>query len=99
MGRESDLIEVEHLAKSFEDPDGNVVEAVVDATLTCRAGEIYGLVGPNGAGKTTRSAAWRPSSPRRPARPGSPASTSAPRAEQVREHRVSCRRRSGCITS
>ena len=51
--QEIDLIEVEQLAKSFEDPDGNVVEAVADATLTCKAGEIYGLLGPNGAGKTT----------------------------------------------
>jgi len=47
------LIEVEHLAKSYEDPDGGLVNAVVDATLSCSAGEIYGLLGPNGAGKTT----------------------------------------------
>jgi sodium transport system ATP-binding protein len=47
------LIEVEHLAKSYEDPDGGLVDAVVDATLSCSAGEIYGLLGPNGAGKTT----------------------------------------------
>jgi len=47
------LIEVEHLAKSYEDPDGGLVHAVVDATLNCQAGEIYGLLGPNGAGKTT----------------------------------------------
>lgn len=47
------MIEVNQLTKSYEDPDGNLVHAVSDATLTCRAGEIYGLVGPNGAGKTT----------------------------------------------
>ena len=47
------MIEVEHLAKSYEDPDGGLVNAVVDATLSCSAGEIYGLLGPNGAGKTT----------------------------------------------
>jgi len=47
------LIEVRHLAKSYEDPDGGLIHAVVDASLTCSAGEIYGLVGPNGAGKTT----------------------------------------------
>ncbi len=47
------MIEVEHLAKSYEDPDGGLVHAVVDATLNCQAGEIYGLLGPNGAGKTT----------------------------------------------
>jgi sodium transport system ATP-binding protein len=47
------LIDVQHLAKSYEDPDGGLVHAVVDATLNCKAGEIYGLLGPNGAGKTT----------------------------------------------
>jgi sodium transport system ATP-binding protein len=47
------VIRVQHLAKSYEDPDGGLVHAVSDATLTCDAGEIYGLLGPNGAGKTT----------------------------------------------
>lgn len=47
------MIEVSHLAKSYEDPDGGIVNAVSDATLACRSGEIYGLLGPNGAGKTT----------------------------------------------
>jgi sodium transport system ATP-binding protein len=47
------LIEVSHLVKLYEDPDGGIVTAVSDASLTCRAGEIYGLLGPNGAGKTT----------------------------------------------
>src|SRR3954454_11253380 len=50
---ERELIDVRHLAKSYEDPDGGLIHAVVDATLSCSAGEIYGLVGPNGAGKTT----------------------------------------------
>jgi sodium transport system ATP-binding protein len=47
------MIRVEHLSKSFEDPNGDPVFAVVDASLSCSAGEIYGLLGPNGAGKTT----------------------------------------------
>jgi len=47
------LIEVDHLAKTYEDPDGGLISAVKDATLRCEAGEIYGLLGPNGAGKTT----------------------------------------------
>ena len=47
------MIEVSHLVKLYEDPDGGIVTAVSDASLTCRAGEIYGLLGPNGAGKTT----------------------------------------------
>ena len=47
------LIQVDHLAKEYEDPDGGIVAAVSDATLSCKAGEVYGLLGPNGAGKTT----------------------------------------------
>jgi sodium transport system ATP-binding protein len=50
---ELSLIEVDHLARDYEDPDGGIVPAVADATLTCKPGEIYGLLGPNGAGKTT----------------------------------------------
>src|SRR5215212_5794261 len=47
------MIQVHHLTKTYEDPDGGEIVAVADASLTCAAGEIYGLLGPNGAGKTT----------------------------------------------
>ena len=47
------MIQVHHLTKTYEDPDGGEVAAASDVNLTCRAGEIYGLLGPNGAGKTT----------------------------------------------
>ena len=47
------MIQVHHLTKVYEDPDGGEVVAVRDARLTCNAGEIYGLLGANGAGKTT----------------------------------------------
>src|SRR6187431_1837908 len=47
------MIHVHHLTKIYEDPDGGEVAAVSDASLTCNAGEIYGLLGANGAGKTT----------------------------------------------
>ena len=47
------MIHVDHLTKTYEEPDGTEVAAVSGATLTCNAGEIYGLLGPNGAGKTT----------------------------------------------
>src|SRR3954471_20881297 len=47
------MIQVQHLTKTYEDPDGGVVAAVTDANLSCAAGQIYGLLGPNGAGKTT----------------------------------------------
>jgi sodium transport system ATP-binding protein len=47
------MIEVRHLTKIYEDPDGNEIPALVDASWSCAAGEIFGLLGPNGAGKTT----------------------------------------------
>src|SRR3954451_9452917 len=47
------MIQVHHLTKVYEDPDGGEVAAVLDAVLTCNAGEIYGLLGANGAGETT----------------------------------------------
>ena len=47
------MIRVDHLTKTYEDPDGGEVAAARDVSLTCNAGEIYGLLGPNGAGKTT----------------------------------------------
>ncbi|HYO08858.1 MAG TPA: ABC transporter ATP-binding protein [Tepidisphaeraceae bacterium] len=47
------MIQVSSLTKTYEDPDGGLVAAVTDASLSCSAGEIYGLLGPNGAGKTT----------------------------------------------
>src|SRR3954468_22779295 len=47
------MIQVHHLTKTYEDPDGGEITAARDVSLTCNAGEIYGLLGPNGAGKTT----------------------------------------------
>jgi sodium transport system ATP-binding protein len=47
------MIQVHHLTKTYEDPDGGELIAVAGASLACNAGEIYGLLGPNGAGKTT----------------------------------------------
>jgi sodium transport system ATP-binding protein len=47
------MIQVHHLTKTYEDPDGGEIVAVSDACLSAAAGQIYGLLGPNGAGKTT----------------------------------------------
>jgi branched-chain amino acid transport system ATP-binding protein len=44
----SDLMRVEHLAKSF-----GGVAAVADVSFTLKAGELLALIGPNGAGKST----------------------------------------------
>jgi ABC-2 type transport system ATP-binding protein len=57
-------IELEHLSKRFEKPlarlrrftkrpGPDVVDALVDVSLTVQAGEVFGLVGRNGQGKTT----------------------------------------------
>src|SRR3954463_4549962 len=47
------MIQVHHLTKTYEDPDGGEIAAVSEACLSCAPGQIYGLLGPNGAGKTT----------------------------------------------
>lgn len=53
-------IEIHHLSKSFDKPNGwpqlsrvPPVTAVSDLSLTIPEGELFGLLGPNGAGKTT----------------------------------------------
>ena len=47
------VIEARGLTKIFVDPARGKVEAAVDVTFVCNAGEALGLLGPNGAGKTT----------------------------------------------
>lgn len=47
------MIQVRHLAKTYEDAQGGQIRAIEDVTLSCNAGEVYGLLGANGAGKTT----------------------------------------------
>jgi ABC-2 type transport system ATP-binding protein len=48
------VIDVHGLSKVFGDPQSDkAVKAVVDATFTVTAGEIFAFLGPNGAGKTT----------------------------------------------
>ncbi|MCF2093126.1 ABC transporter ATP-binding protein [Coxiella burnetii] len=42
------VIDVKNLNKSF-----NGIQAVVNASLQVKKGEIYGFLGPNGSGKTT----------------------------------------------
>jgi ABC-2 type transport system ATP-binding protein len=42
------LLEVEHLRKSFDD-----LVAVADVSFSVAPGEVFGLLGPNGAGKST----------------------------------------------
>lgn len=51
--RQEDMIRAESLKKTFHTSRGEPIEAVRDASLVVKPGEIYGLLGPNGAGKTT----------------------------------------------
>jgi sodium transport system ATP-binding protein len=47
------MVHVQHLHKTYEDPTGQPIHAANDVSLSCHAGEIFGILGPNGAGKTT----------------------------------------------
>jgi sodium transport system ATP-binding protein len=47
------VIIAENLTKIFRDRKRGLVRAVNNLSLTCRPGQIFGLLGANGAGKTT----------------------------------------------
>lgn len=47
------MIEAHNLSKTFRDPKRGLVKAVDGVSLTCKPGQIFGLLGANGAGKTT----------------------------------------------
>ncbi|WP_349742421.1 methionine ABC transporter ATP-binding protein [Roseateles cavernae] len=47
------LIRLEGLSKSFTLPNGQRFDAVKDASLQIREGDIFGLIGKSGAGKST----------------------------------------------
>jgi peptide/nickel transport system ATP-binding protein len=47
------VLEARGLAVSYRRPDGKLVPAVIDATLSLREGESLGLVGESGSGKST----------------------------------------------
>ncbi len=47
------LLDVEHLCKSFRKPDGDELVVLENVNLTLRPGEIVGLLGRSGSGKST----------------------------------------------
>lgn len=46
-------IEINNLCKSFQDPQGQSLDVLVDVNLEIAAGEFLCLLGPSGCGKTT----------------------------------------------
>jgi ABC-2 type transport system ATP-binding protein len=51
---ESNLaIQTEGLSKTYQQKDGEPVEALKELNLSVSRGEVFGLLGPNGSGKTT----------------------------------------------
>ena len=47
------VADLEHITKSFDNPDGSTRTIVRDFSATLLRGDKIGLIGPNGAGKTT----------------------------------------------
>jgi len=46
-------IQIKNVNKTYEDPDGNPVDAIDIINLDIEDGEFVSIVGPSGCGKTT----------------------------------------------
>ncbi len=46
-------IEIKNVTKSFIDPDGRILNAVKETSLTVNDGEVVVIIGPSGSGKST----------------------------------------------
>lgn len=47
------MIKIEHLSKTYRDPDGSTLTVLKDINCTIEKGEIISLIGPSGTGKST----------------------------------------------
>lgn len=47
------IIEVKHLSKTYENPDGSRLEVLKDVNCTIDKGEVISIIGPSGTGKST----------------------------------------------
>ena len=46
-------LSIEHVSREFTAPDGSVVHALSDVSLSIYPGELMSIIGPSGCGKTT----------------------------------------------
>ena len=47
------MIKVNHLSKSFSNPDGSVITVLKDVNCEIQPGEVISIIGPSGTGKST----------------------------------------------
>ena len=47
------MITVNHLSKSFRNPDGSVIHVLKDVNCQIEPGEVISVIGPSGTGKST----------------------------------------------
>src|SRR2546427_10938890 len=53
MTTDAVLLEAQHVTQRFRLPNGQILEALRDVSLTVREHEVVALVGPSGCGKST----------------------------------------------
>ena len=47
------MIQINHLSKTFTDPDGSTLTVLKDVNCTIEKGEVISIIGPSGTGKST----------------------------------------------
>ena len=47
------MIQVNHLSKSYTQPNGEVIQVLKDVNCHIKKGEVISIIGPSGTGKST----------------------------------------------